>query len=163
MNTSYDPQAATDQTRNAYRKATGPLGLMGMHTSIPETVRSAAEKGVAQSRDVYDRSKDVLDASMTTFERSVDAAGQGATAFNRKIVDIAQRNINSVFDLAKSMASAKTLADIVELQTAYWQKQFSALTAQAEEIRALSTKVSADTAEPIKSQMARGADVALAH
>lgn len=155
---STSPQAAADQTRNAYHKVTDQLGLMGLDTSIPETVRSVAEKTVAQSRDVYDRSKDVLDASMTTFERSFDAAGQGATAFNRKIVDIAQRNLNSVFDLAKSMAGAKNLAEIVELQTAYWQKQFSALTAQAEEIRALSTKVSADTAEPIKSQMARGAD-----
>jgi hypothetical protein len=28
----------------------------------------------------------------------------------------------------------------VELQAAYWQKQFSALTAQAEEVRTLSTK-----------------------
>jgi hypothetical protein len=35
------------------------------------------------------------------------------------------------------------------------------LTAQAEEVRALSTKVAADAAEPIKSQMARGADGAM--
>jgi len=32
------------------------------------------------------------------------------------------------------------------------------LTAQAEEVRALSMKVTADAAEPIKSQMARGVD-----
>ena len=32
------------------------------------------------------------------------------------------------------------------------------LTAQAEEVRALSTKVTADAAEPIKAQMARGVD-----
>jgi phasin len=158
MNTFPKPQASADQTRNAYRKLTDQIGLLGLDTSIPETVRSVAEKTVAQSRDVYDRSKDVLDASMTTFERSFDAAGQGATAFNRKIVDITQRNLNSVFDLAKSLAGAKNLAEIVELQTAYWQKQFSALTSQAEEVRALSTKVTADAAEPIKSQMARGAD-----
>jgi hypothetical protein len=99
-----------------------------------------------------------LDASIATFERTFDAAGQGAAAFNRKIIDIAQRNVNSVFDLAKSLAGAKDLADIVELQAAYWQKQFSALTAQAEEVRALSTKVTAAAAEPIKAHVARGAD-----
>jgi hypothetical protein len=32
---------------------------------------------------------------------------QGAVALNRKIIDIAQRNINSSFDLAKSLAGAK--------------------------------------------------------
>ena len=95
---------------------------------------------------------------MTTFERSFDAAGQGATAFNRKIVDIARRNVDASFDLATSLAGAKSLADIVELQAAFWRKQFGVLTAQAEEVRALSTKVTADAVEPIKSQMARGAN-----
>ena len=101
---------------------------------------------------------DAFDASLTTFERSFDAAGQGAAAFNRKIVDIARRNVDASFDLATSLAGAKNLADIVELQAAFWRKQFGVLTAQAEEVRALSTKVTADAAEPIKSQMARGVD-----
>ena len=47
---------------------------------------------------------------------------------------------------------------MVKLQAAHWRKQVDALTAQAEEVRALSTKVAANTAEPIKSQMARGVD-----
>ena len=156
MDTPYNPQAAADQARKAYRNVTSQLGLLGLDTSIPEGVRSVAEKTVAQSRDVYDQSKHALDASIATFERSFDAAGQGAIAFNRKIVDIAQRNLNSVFDLAQSLARAKDLAEVVELQSAYWQKQFSALTAQADEVRALSTKVTAAAAEPIKAQMANG-------
>ena len=113
---------------------------------------------MAQSRDVYDRSKTALDASIATFERSFDAAGQGAVAFNRKIVDIAQRNLSSVFDLAKTLAGAKNLADMVELQAVYWQKQFDALTVQAEEVRALSTKVTAAAAEPIKAYVTNGMD-----
>jgi phasin len=158
MDTPFNPQAAADQARNSYRNVTAQLGLLGLDTSIPEAVRSAAEKTVAQSREAYDRSKDALDASVATFERSLDAAGQGAVAFNRKVIDIAQRNLNSVFDLAKSLAGAKNLADIVELQAAYWQKQFSALTVQAEEIRALSTKVTAAAAQPIKAHVTRGMD-----
>ena len=39
-----------------------------------------------------------------------------------------------------SLAGAKKLTDIVELQAAYWRKQFDALTAQVEEVRTLSTK-----------------------
>ena len=73
--------------------------------------------------------------------------GRGATAFNRKIIDIAQRNVNSVFGLATSLAGAKDLADIVELQAAHWQKQLGALTSQAEEVCALSTKVAAAAGE----------------
>jgi len=158
MNTTLNSQAAVDQARDTYRNLTTQLGLLGFDTAIPEAVRSVGEKTVAQSRNVYDRSRTALDASIATFERSFDAAGQGAAAFNRKIIDIAQRNLNSVFDLAKSLANAKDLAEVVELQAGYWQKQFSALTAQAEEIRALSTKVTAAAAEPIKANVARGLD-----
>ena len=111
-----------------------------------------------QTREAYDRSTDAFEASVTTFERSFDAAGQGAAAFNRKFIDIAKRNVASGFDLAKSLAGAKSLADMVELQAAYWRKQIGTLTAQAEEVRELSTKVTADTAEAIKAHMARGAD-----
>ena len=115
-------------------------------------------KAVDQSREVYDRSKDALDTSVVTLERAFDAAGQGAVALNRKIIDIAQRNVNSGFDLAKSLAGAKNLSEILELQAAYWQKQWGTLTSQAEEVRALATKMAAAASEPLKEQVKRGVD-----
>jgi hypothetical protein len=60
--------------------------------------------------------------------------------------------------LAKSLATAKTLAEIVELRATYWRKQFSALATQAEEVRALSTKVAVDIAKPIKAHVALSLD-----
>jgi phasin len=153
MTATSNPPAAAEQARKNYRDVTTQLGQLGLDTAIPEAVRAMAEKSVAQTREFYDRSKDALDASVATFERTFDAAGQGAVAFNRKIIDLAQRNVNFGFDLAKSLAGAKSLTDVVELQAAYWQKQFSALTAQAEEVRALSTKLTAAAVEPIKAHV----------
>jgi hypothetical protein len=43
---------------------------------------------------------------------------QGAMELNRKVIDIAQRNVNSGFDLAKSLAGARTVHEAVDLQTA---------------------------------------------
>ena len=158
MNDTSNPRAAAEQAPKNYRDVTAQRGVVGLDTSVPEAVRAMAEKTVAQTREVYERSKGTLDASIEMFERTFDAAGQGAVAFNRKIIDIAQRNVNSVFDLAKNLASAKDFAAVVELQTAYWQKQFSALTTQAEEVRALSTEVTADAGEPLKAHLKRGVD-----
>ena len=158
MTATYNPRAGADHARDAYRNVTAQLGLLGLNPAIPEGVRALAEKSVAQTRQVYDGSSDAFDASVATFEKTFDAAGRGAAAFNRKIIDISRRNLNSVFDLATSLAGAKDLADIVELQRAYWQKQFGALASQAEEVRVLSTKITADATKPIKSQIARGAD-----
>jgi phasin len=146
-----------EQTRATYRSLTAQLHLIGLDTAIPEGVRDLAEKAVVHTRGTFDRSMDALEASVATFERSFDAAGREATAFNRKIIDIARRNVDATFDLATSLAGAKNLADMMELQAAFWRKQFGVLTAQAEEVRALSAKVTADAPEPIKPQMARGA------
>jgi len=157
MTATHKPQVAADQARAAYRQMTDQLGHLGFDTTVPEGVRALAEKAVAETRQAYERSLDAFDASLTTFERSFDAAGQGAAAFNRKIVDIARRNVDASFDLAATLAGAKNLVDIVELQSAFWRKQFAVLTAQAEEVHALSAKVTADAAEQIKSQMARAA------
>lgn len=149
---------STDQGRPSYRDLTRQLGLIGLDTGIPEGVRALAEKFAAQNRETYDRYLDAFDASVITFERSFEAAGQSAIAFNRKIVDMARRNVDEGFDLATSLTGAKNIADMVRLQAAYWHKQFVALTEQAEEVRALSTKVTADAAEQIASQKARGAN-----
>jgi len=138
-----------------------PEDIAEIRASLPkplatdENARALAEKTVGQSRQAYDRSKDAFEASVATFEKSFDAAGQGATAFNRKIIDIAQRNVDSGFDLAKSLASAKNLSQIVELQAAYWRKQFGALRGQADEVRALSTKMTAHATEPVKAHVTR--------
>src|SRR4029453_3417903 len=158
MNATHNSRAIADQARDAYRNVTTQLGLLGLNTAIPEGVRALAEKTVAQSRQVYDRSSDAFDASVATFEKTFDAAGQGAAAFNRKIVDISRRNLNCVFDLATSLAGAKNLAAIVELQTGHWQKPRAALGAQGEEVRALSTKIVADAGAPLKEQVKRGVE-----
>jgi phasin len=123
---------------------------MKFDAAIPEAIRAFAGTAVMQTREAYERAKATLDAGLEAAERSYDAAGQAAAALNRKIIDIAQRNVNSGFDLANSLASAKNLAEIVELQGAYWRKQLEALMAQAEEVRELSVNASADVTEPIK-------------
>jgi phasin len=123
---------------------------MKFDTAIPEAMRTFAGTAVTQTREAYERAKATLDAGLEAAERSYDAAGQAAAALNRKIIDIAQRNVNSGFDLAKSLANAKNLAEVLELQGAYWRKQLQALISQAEEVRELSVNASSNVAEPIK-------------
>ena len=151
MNMSHDPQATADEVRNRYRNVTAQLGGLGFDAAIPVGVSAIAKTTVAQAREVYNRSQDALDASIATFEKAFDGAGQEATAFNRKIVDLARRNVNSVFDLAESLAGAKDLAEIVELQRVYWQKQFRILSAQAQDVSTLSTEIAARAAESAKA------------
>jgi hypothetical protein len=97
-----------------------------LDTAFSEAVHELAEKSVDQTRKAYDRATDALEATVDTMARSFDALGQGAAALNRKVIEIARENVSSGFDLAKSLATARTLAEMVELRATHWRKQLSA-------------------------------------
>ena len=144
-----EPQRAGD----SFRKTAARFEELARDTQVPEAMRDLAEKNIAQMRETYERSKDALEGVLQSWERSFDATNQGAVALNRRIIDIAQRNINSGFDLAKDLAGAKNLAEAMELQANYWRKQLDTLAAQAEEVRTLSAQVAADATKPMKRGM----------
>ena len=140
------PKAATSKPRGTYLKT-----AVARDAQIPDSMRTLAEKSVVRTRELCERS---LEAVLESWERFVDA-GQGAVALNRKAIDIARHNINTGFGFAVSLARAKNLAEVMELQAAYWRKQLGELAAQAGEMRTLST-MTADVAAPIRAQVTRG-------
>jgi phasin len=158
MNITLNSEVTAQGSRENYHKASGQSEAVTLDTVVPEAARELAETTVAQTREAYERSKDALEAALETVDRSYDALGQGAAALNRKIIEIAQRNVSSGFDLAKSLATAKTLAEIVELRATYWRKQFTVLAAQAEEVRALYAKVVEEMTRPVKEHVMRTFD-----
>src|SRR5262249_30852523 len=87
--------------------------------ALPEAAREIAEKNLAQTRETYERSKGALEAAVDTLARSFDSLGQGSAALNRKIIEIAHRNVSSGFDLARSLAMARNLGEVVELRAIY--------------------------------------------
>jgi hypothetical protein len=124
-----------------------------LHTQVPASMRALAEMNVAQTRALYLRSANAFEAVFESWEDCLDAAGQGAVAFNRKIMDIAERNISTGFDLATRLARAKNPVEAIELQAAYWRKQFAELRMQAEEVRTLLERVTDSVAAHIKAHV----------
>jgi len=151
MNT-FEPKRAAEKARETAVR----FETLALKTLLPEGVRSIAEKTVVQTREAYEHSKDALEGGLDALERSFDAAGQGSLVLNHKLMEIAQRNVNSGFSLANSLVTAKTLPEVLEVQAAYWRNWLGTFTAQAEELRALSVNVTADTTEPIKAHVTRG-------
>ena len=145
---------ASDQMRDTHRFIVDQFEGF-RDGQVPATMRDLAEGSIAQTRELYERSKDNLQSVLASWQKSFGAANQGAVALNLKIMDIAERNISSGFDLAMSLAGAKNAAEVMELQSAYWRKQLSRLQTQAEEVRALSTRITANVTEPIGSEVTR--------
>jgi hypothetical protein len=91
-------------------------------TQVPNTFWVLAERNVAHTRELYEGSKNTLQAVLESWQKSFGAAGQGAAALNRRFIDLAERNVNTGFDLAMGLAGARNLAEVMELQATYWHK-----------------------------------------
>jgi hypothetical protein len=99
-------------------------------TQMPNTFRALAEQNVAHTRELYERSKNTLQAVLDSWQKSFGAAGQGAATLNRKLIDLAERNINTGFDFATGLAGARDFGEVMELQAAYWRKVLGELRTQ---------------------------------
>jgi hypothetical protein len=108
-------------------------------SQVPDTLRLLAERNVAQTRELYENSKNILQAMLESWQKSFGAAGQGAAALNRRVADLAERNINTGFDLATDLAGARNLAEVMQLQATCWRKLLGELQAN-QRGRAVSSK-----------------------
>jgi len=120
---------AAETVRETYREIDAPFD-QSRHSPVPNTLRVLAERNVAQTRELYEGSKNSLQAVLESWQKSFSAAGQAALSFNRKITDVADCKMETGLDLAIHLAGARNLAEIMELQTAYWHKIARGLTTQ---------------------------------
>jgi hypothetical protein len=131
-------KVAAEMVRDTHRKTTALFEQFPV-TQVPETFRVLAERNVAHTRELYEGSKNTLQAVLESWQKSFGAAGQGAVALNRRFIALTERNINTGFDLATGLAGARNLTEVMELQAAYWRTLFDQLQAQGGG-RALSSK-----------------------
>jgi phasin len=85
---------------------------------IPEAFREFAEKGTAQTKEVYERMRVGAEEAAGLLENPFKTATTGATEFNRKMIENARSNTNAIFDHAKALLGAKSPSEAIEISTA---------------------------------------------
>lgn len=122
---------------------------------VPEQVRAFAEQGVSQARDGYQKLKEAAESNNGALEAIYASATKGAGDFATKVIDIAKTNTESAFAFTQSLLGARSPVEAFELVNTHARKQFEVLTAQSQDLAALTQKVAADTVEPIKASAAQ--------
>ena len=118
---------------------------------VPAAFREFAEKGVAQSKDAYEKIKAAAEQNTQILETVYSNATQGSTEYGLKVIEIARFNTNAAFTFVEKLFGVKSPSELVEVATAHSRMQFETLTAQGKELGTLAQKVATETAEPIKS------------
>lgn len=112
--------------------------------------RAFAEKGVEQSKETFTKLKsgaeDAQKALETTFETAKAAGGD----LSLKAIATLRANAEAGFSHLEAMAGAKSLSDLIELQTSFLRKGVETAVEQAKDFQALSTKAAEDVTKPIK-------------
>jgi phasin len=120
---------------------------------VPVAFREFAEKGLVQARDAYAKMKTAAEDTSEVVEDTFETARHGAFTFGVKAIDAVKANSDASFALAKDLFGAKTLADVIELQTAFARQQFDTMSAQFKEFQELAQKVVTDTAKPMSTHV----------
>ncbi|MBY0363827.1 MAG: phasin [Phreatobacter sp.] len=122
---------------------------------VPAAMREAAEKAVAQIKDGYAKMKAAAEETTDLVEDTYSTASAGVKDFNLKALEAARLNMNAGFDHARDLMGAKSLAEVIELQTAYARKMFETVQAQGKDLSAVVQKTATDTVEPVKEKVGK--------
>ena len=122
---------------------------------VPAAFREFAEKGVAQTKDAYEKMKAAAEEGTEMLETCYSTASKGSTEYGLKLIEIARHNTNAAFDYFESLFGVKSPSELVEISTTHARAQLETLTAQSKELATLAQKVATDTAEPIKSGVSK--------
>ena len=128
---------------------------------MQETVRSALEKGVVGVAGGFVKAKASAEDAANAFEASFAAAKDGVIAFNTKAFAAVQANAEANFEFVKASLAAKSVTDLVSLQSEFARKQTDAVVVQFKDLAETAKKAVVETFEPIKDQLTKSFKIAV--
>lgn len=103
---------------------------------IPPEMRDAAHRSVQQARAAFETFIANAAKAAESLESNAGVLQQGALSASRKTLTYAEGNVKAAFDHAANLVNAKSLEDVMRLQSEFMQAQFAALQGQMQELGA---------------------------
>jgi len=105
------------------------------------------------AHDTHAKFKSATDGAAAFLEDTFATAREGALAIGVKVLEAGKTNSDASFALVKDLFGAKTMSDVMELQSAFARKQFEAFSAQFKEFQGLTEQLVTDTTKPVTDQV----------
>ena len=114
-----------------------------------EQGKKIADKAVGAARDSWNKGKAATEQSAQAGQEAILASADSVRDFNRKVLEMAKTNTNTLFDFALAVAGTKEPSEIMELWSQHTQKQFEILRKQDQELTSMGQKVATASTEPL--------------
>jgi len=116
-----------------------------------DQIRAFAEKGVEQSKEAYAKLKTGAEETQKVLESTYETAKTVSSDLSLKTIAALRANADAGFSHLEALVGARSLSEVVELQTAFVRKQVEASVKQAKDFQAVATKAAEDVSKPVKT------------
>jgi phasin len=107
--------------------------MQGSNFKVPDEMRTMLEQGVTQAREGFDKVMSAAGEAVTSLEAKTGTAQGQLTDLRKKTLAMTESSITAAFDLAQKLVSAKSLEDVMKLQSEYMAKQFETVRGHVQE------------------------------
>ncbi len=116
-----------------------------------DQIRAFAEKGIEQSKEAYAKLKTGAEETQKVLESTYETAKAVSSDLSLKTIAALRANADAGFSHLEALVGARSLSEVVELQTAFVRKQVEASVKQVKEFQAVATKAAEDVSKPVKT------------
>ena len=125
-----------------------------------QQIRDLAEKGTERSKEFYQNAGEATTEAAAALQSCWSNAVRGMQEYNEKVTEFAQANTKAQLEFMQKLAGLRTPTEFFEVSTKHTRQQTERLTEQGKLLTALAQRVSLETAEPIKSGLAKAQEKA---
>ncbi|KQZ50828.1 phasin [Rhizobium sp. Root149] len=119
-------------------------------SKLTDSFREFAEKGATQSREAFTKMKDAAEEATKVVETTMQTAQSASVEIGLKAIDAMRTNADLSLTHMESLLGVKSVAQLIELQTAFIRKQAEVAVEQAKALQETARKVSEDVSKPAK-------------
>ena len=116
-----------------------------------DQMRAFAEKGVEQSKEAYAKLKTGAEETQKALESTYETAKTVSSDLSLKTISALRANAEAGFSHLEALIGAKSLSEVVELQTSFLRKRIESTVEQAKDFQAVASKAAEDVSKPIKT------------
>lgn len=113
--------------------------------------RAFAEKGVEQSKEAYAKLKTGAEEAHKAIEATVESAKSVSGALSLKTISAFRDSAEAGFSHLEALIAAKSLSEVVELQTSFLRKRVEVGVEQAKDFQATASTAAEKMSAPLKA------------
>ena len=122
----------------------------GPNLNVPDDVREVMDKSVQQARSGFEKVMQAADEAARGLDEKAGSAQKQALDLRRKTMAFTEQNVAAAFDLAARLVRAKSIEEVMKLQTEYMTQSFAAMRGQIQDAgQAIQAQTRAAAAEVV--------------